>query len=256
MPLVKTEGVILQQRPFSESSKILVVYTRDSGRVSLLFKGGRKGSKKFPGGLETLNRVNLQYYYKQGRDLQNFKEFDLIEAYPNVRLDLPRTFTALSIAETILRTTVDEDQNSDVYIDLIAALTALNHSDRHPWALRWKSLLGLCRGVGFALNLEDCSRCGSKNAMIGFDLAAGGFICSDHSPNGPDITEASGEIWGILRFLSSCTYGAANRIVVSPKVGRRIEALFDAYFHYHVPGLKSFESWRKLPELYWEDDGI
>lgn len=251
MPLIKTEGVVLQQRPFSETSKILVAYTKDRGRVSLLFKGGRKGAKKFPGGLETLNRVGLQYYYKSGRDLQNFKSFDLIKAYPNVRLNLASTFTALSIVETILRTTADEDENSELYIELITVLGVLDHSERHPWALRWKCLLGICRSLGFGVNLECCNCCGSKAAMVGFDLTAGGFICKAHQLNESNMMETSGEVWGILRFLGSCPYDAATRVAVPPNVGCQIETLFNGYFKYHIPGLKSFESWRKLPSLYW-----
>jgi len=80
MALIETEGVILQTRPYSESSKILVIFTRAEGKISLLVKGGRKGTKKFPGGLETLNRVSLSYYHKSTRDLQNFKSFDLINS--------------------------------------------------------------------------------------------------------------------------------------------------------------------------------
>lgn len=245
---------MLQQRPFSETSKILVFYTKDRGRVSLLFKGGRKGSKKFPGGLETLNRVDLQYYYKSGRDLQNFKSFDLIEPYPNVRLDLARTFSALSIAETILRTTADEDENHNLYLELITVLSVLDAMERHPWALRWKCLLGICRSLGFGMNLENCSRCGSKAAMICFDLAAGGFICRAHQLDESTMMETSGEAWGILRFLSTCPYDAATRVAVPPNIGRQIEALFNTYFKYHIPGLKDFESWKKLPALYWGND--
>jgi len=85
MPLVKTEGIVLQTRKYSETSKILTAFTKDQGRVSLLFKGGRKGTKKFPGGLETLNRVEMQYYQKGGRELQTFKSFDLIESYQGLR---------------------------------------------------------------------------------------------------------------------------------------------------------------------------
>ncbi|MBU1880960.1 hypothetical protein KKA08_02925, partial [bacterium] len=73
-------------------------------------------------------------------------------------------------------------------------------------------------------------------------------------PNHPSVMQATGEIWGILRFLSRCTYEAAVRIAVSQKVGRRIETLFLNHFRYHVPGLKRFESWGKLPEIYWSNE--
>ncbi len=254
MPLVKTEGVVLQQRPFSETSKILVIFTRDNGRVSLLFKGGRKGSKKFPGGLETLNRVGFQYYHRDGRELQNFRSFDLIESYPNLRSDLKRTYTGLSIAETILRTTAPEDSSSDLFYNMTTALDRLDSEERHPWDIRWKCLLEISQNLGFGMGLEGCSLCGSRTEIIGFDLANGGFICKNHQIDRAQVIPTSGEIWGVLRFLAACPYDVATRMTVTSTTGRQIEALFLQYYIYHIPGLKSFESWKKLPGLYWEEN--
>jgi DNA repair protein RecO (recombination protein O) len=132
MPLLQTEAIILYNRKFSETSKIISLYTKDRGRVSLLVKGGRKGSKKFPGGLETLNRVELQYYYKGGRELQNFKSCDLLDSYQALRKDLALTYTALSLAETLERTTLPEDANADLYSVSVRAMAALNKN--HPLA--------------------------------------------------------------------------------------------------------------------------
>lgn len=251
MALVKTEGVILQSRPFSESSKILAVFTRDAGRVSVLVKGGRKGAKKFPGGLETLNRVELQYYHRDGRDLQNFKSFDLIESYQNVRGDLRRTYTALSIAETVLRTTASEDSDPDLYWSLIAVLATLDNQEQRPWAVRWKGLLDICRSLGFGLALDGCSQCGDRGSVVGFDLAAGGFVGEVHQTEQMSIIPSSGEIWGILRFLNQCPHEVTTRVAVSSVTGRQIEALFLQYFKYHIPALKKFESWQKLMDIYW-----
>lgn len=256
MALVKTEGVILQSRPFSESSKILALFTLDAGRVSLLVKGGRKGTKKFPGGLETLNRVELQYYYRGGRELQNFKSSDLLESYSGLRNDLPRTYTALSLAEMVLRATAPDDPNPDLYQTLTTVLSTLNIQEQHPWAIRWKGLLDICRNLGFGMTLDGCSRCGGREAMAGFDLTMGGFICKLHPKEEPNIIKTSGEIWGTLRFLNRCPYEAAARIAVHPAAGRGIEALFTRYFNYHIPTLKQFESWKRLPAVYWGEEEV
>ena len=91
--------------------------------------------------------------------------------------------------------------------------------------------------------------------MINFDLAAGGFVCDKHREEGPNPVPVSGEIWGILRFLSHCPPEAAARIAVGRIAGLKIEALFYQYFKYHVPGLKNLESWKKLPGIYWGEEG-
>ena len=255
MPLVKTEGIVLQTRKYSETSKILTAFTKDQGRVSLLFKGGRKGTKKFPGGLETLNRVEMQYYQKGGRELQTFKSFDLIESYQGLRSDLKRTFTALSLAEIILKATAAEDANPGLFQSLTETLDALNVQEENPWAARWKGLLEVSRSLGFAMSLEGCCRCGGRGRMVNFDLSVGGFVCEKHKDMGSNLISTSGEIWGILRFLNHCPRESATRISVGRTTGLKIEALFFQYFKYHVPGLKNLESWNKLPGIYWGEEG-
>jgi DNA repair protein RecO (recombination protein O) len=251
MPLIQTEAVILQTRKFSETSKIISAYSRDRGRLSILIKGGRKGTKKFPGGVETLNRVELQYYDKSGRDLQNFKAADLIASYPELRKDLKRTYTALSLAETVQRCTFPEDPHPDLFQVLTETLAALEQVETAPWTIRWNGLLRLCRTLGFGMNLKDCRGCGSKGPMRGFDLESGGFICGNCQAKKSQLLHMGGEIWGVLRFLDSCPLEVSPRMSVTPPVGRRLEVLFLLYFKYHMPGLQTLESWKMLPTLYW-----
>jgi DNA repair protein RecO (recombination protein O) len=251
MPLVSTEAVILQTRKFSETSKIVSAFSQDKGRISVLIKGGRKGSRKFPGGMETLNRVELQYYYKSGRELQNFKSADLIASYLELRKDLQRTYSALSLAETVQRCTFPEDANTNLFQVLIEALAALDQIETAPWTIRWNSLLRLCRALGFGMNLQDCRTCGSKGPMRGFDLESGSFICGKCKVGKQQLLHLSGEIWGALRFLDTCPLEVSPRLSVNPTVGKRIEILFLLYFKYQVPGLQVLESWKMLPSIYW-----
>jgi DNA repair protein RecO (recombination protein O) len=251
MPLIQTEAVILQTRKFSETSKIVSAYSRDRGRLSILIKGGRKGSKKFPGGVETLNRVELQFYHKSGRDLQNFKAADLVASYPELRKDLKRTYTALSLAETVQRCTFPEDPHPDLFQVLTESLAVLEEIETAPWTIRWNSLLRLCRALGFGLNLKECLSCGSKGPMRGFDLESGGFICVACQAKKPQLLHVGGEVWGVLHFLEACPLEVSPRISVNSTAGRRIEVLFLQYFRYHMPGLQAMESWKMLPTLYW-----
>ena len=251
MPLIQAEAIILGSRKFSESSKIISVFTKDRGRVSLLVKGGRKGTKKFPGGLETLNRVEAQFYHKSGRELHNFRAADLIEAFSYLRKDLALTYTALSLAETVERTTLPEDANAGLFATLADSFSAMNRTSIHPWTIRWRGLLGICRALGFGMSLNGCQSCSRKGTMKGFNLARGGFICSACYKPDADMVMLPGEIWGILRFLNSCPADAAVRLKVAPPIGRRLEAFFLAYFRFHVPSLRGFGTWKVLPQSYW-----
>jgi len=128
--------------------------------------------------LETLNRIEMHYYHKGGRELQNFKAADLVDAYPNLRKDLSLIYTALSLAETVERTTLPDDANPGLFDTLAESSSALNRIGLHPWTIRWRGLLGICRALGFGLTLEGCVSCGKKKPMRAFSLVRGGFVCA------------------------------------------------------------------------------
>ncbi len=251
MPLIQTDALILQTRKFSETSKIIIIFSQDKGRLGILVKGGRKGTKKFPGGLETLNRVELQFYYRPGRELQNYQSADLISAYPGWRHDLQRTYTALSLAETVLYCTLPEDANPNLFNVMVEAFTALEFCETRPWTIRWHALLATCRTLGFELNVESCLGCGSVTSLVVFDLDKGGFLCKACRGRAAQSLPTSGEVWGVLRFLSHCPIGVASRLNVTPEAGRAIEKLFLRYLKHHLPSLKTLESWKALAKMYW-----
>jgi recombinational DNA repair protein (RecF pathway) len=114
----------------------------------------------------------------------------------------------------------------------------------------------MCDALGFGMSLDACRRCGEKKPMKGFSLASGGFLCADCFKPEAGTLALSGEIWGALRFLSTCPPEAAVRLVVPAHIGRRIEALFLMYFKYHVPGLRGFTTWRALPQAYWGEKAV
>ncbi len=47
MPLQKTDGLILRSIPLGETSKILTIYSKDFGKVSIIAKGARSARSRY-----------------------------------------------------------------------------------------------------------------------------------------------------------------------------------------------------------------
>ncbi|MFH1792345.1 MAG: DNA repair protein RecO, partial [Patescibacteria group bacterium] len=54
-----TEAIILATKDYSEADRILVVYTKDFGKLSLIAKGVRKTTSKKRGHLEIFNYLKF-----------------------------------------------------------------------------------------------------------------------------------------------------------------------------------------------------
>ena len=65
MKIVKTEGIIVGETNYSESSKILKVLTKDYGLISVMSKGCRNIKSKLRGVSNKLTYGTFNFYYKE-----------------------------------------------------------------------------------------------------------------------------------------------------------------------------------------------
>ena len=80
MSVVSTPAVLLRSFNYSETSRVLRLYTKDLGLVSVMAKGVRRRGARGHGALDTFSRGELTAYVRPTRDLQTFKEFAVEEA--------------------------------------------------------------------------------------------------------------------------------------------------------------------------------
>ena len=83
MEIIKTEGIIIGETNYSESSKILKVLTKDYGLVSIMSKGCRNLKSKLRGVSSKLIFANFQFYYKPNGNSQDAGAYDMLKKFAN-----------------------------------------------------------------------------------------------------------------------------------------------------------------------------
>src|SRR2546428_7756816 len=76
MALVTASAVVLRTYPYSETSKIVRLATRDLGVQSAIAKGVLRPRSRFAAGLELLSEGMAQLYHRETRELQTLAAFD------------------------------------------------------------------------------------------------------------------------------------------------------------------------------------
>ncbi|KKS78414.1 MAG: repair protein RecO protein [Candidatus Woesebacteria bacterium GW2011_GWB1_43_14] len=140
-----SDGVVLASRDYSEADKILVVLSKDFGRVSLIAKGVKKLKSRKRGHVEIFNHIKFQA--ARGKSLDIITEAEIINAFSRVRKNLVKTSVAYYFAEVIGRTTRDHERNEVLYGHLLDSLTKLQKSEnlkelRRDFAVRALEILG------------------------------------------------------------------------------------------------------------------
>src|SRR4030043_1374098 len=92
-----SEGVVLARRNFGEADRILVLYTKNFGKVSLIAKGIRRPKSKKRGHVEIFNIIKFQAVHGRGLDL--ITEAEVIEDFAEIRKNLRRISLAYYLME-------------------------------------------------------------------------------------------------------------------------------------------------------------
>jgi DNA repair protein RecO (recombination protein O) len=180
MPLLTAECIVLQAFPYSETSKILRLFTRDHGVISAIARGALRPKSQYGGMLEPFTEGIAHVYVKHGRELQNLSGFELTRSRQALGRDLLRFGGASLLAEIVLRT-ASEEPEPGLYDPFCAAL----HNVEIATADELESVLlaeiwSLVGRLGFAPSLESCVHCSrtlEADEDATFDYAAGGVRC-------------------------------------------------------------------------------
>ncbi len=175
---IRTEGIVLRRRDFGESDRILVLFTRKLGRVSVIAKGARKPSSKISGHLELFMRSS--FLISRGRNLHILSQAEVVEDYEPLRKNLSGIGIGSYVIELVDAVTYEEGSNLKLYNLLISTLDSLSAGQDPDIIIRYYEI-HLLDLVGFRPELFVCVECGKKiieqDQFISGEL--GGAICPE-----------------------------------------------------------------------------
>lgn len=195
MPIHETEAIVLRRYPLSESDRIIVFFTKGQGKLRAVGHGVKKPKSRLAGCLEPLNHVRLEYYAKEGADLAQIRQCEIIHAYLGKNPSLKRIYAFTYFTE-LAHEFVQENQANVVLFRLFLAVASAGEQMGvnqalvryfEFWSLKLNGLLpnfGHCsicdkclKEVGFFAWIEEgegrCQECaGNKGLHVRSDAAA------------------------------------------------------------------------------------
>jgi DNA repair protein RecO (recombination protein O) len=236
--LVTTRALVLQAFPYSETSKILRLYTLDQGLRSVIAKGAQRPKSRYGGLLEPFTEGTATFYLKEGRDLHTLSGFDLLRSRQALGRTLAGFAGASLLAELALRFTTEEPHPA-FYETLAAAWDSIAAVGEGEEALR-AALTGawtLVSLLGFEPQTDVCVVCERPLVPIEpvrFDTLAGGVACTRCRPAGRVVDAASrAELSRMVRGF------APEAPLANPGLHR---ALLRAFLETHISEERPFRS--------------
>ncbi len=141
-----SEGIILGRKNYGEADRILVVYSEDKGKLSLLAKGIRRPKSRKRGHLEIFTRIRFQAV--SGRGLGIITEVEAIDDYESIRQSIKKVSLAYYFVEVLGKAIHEGEANPEVYSLLAISMEKLKTAKKLK-ELRMEFVVNLLKLLGY-----------------------------------------------------------------------------------------------------------
>ncbi|PJB14554.1 MAG: DNA repair protein RecO [Flavobacteriales bacterium CG_4_9_14_3_um_filter_32_8] len=175
--LYTTKGIVIHHFKYAEKSVIAKIYTEKFGLLSFILNGVRNAkSKNKAVYLQSLSLVEINFFYKEKKGLQQVKDIRLTIPYATIPFNINKSTIAFFIAEILYKSIKEEESNVKLFDFLYHAFQFLDLQDTNYSNFHLVFLAQFCKKLGFFPQTSNLS----SNANLHFALQDGCFV--NHQP--------------------------------------------------------------------------
>ncbi len=188
---MKTEGIVLRETKYGEQDKMLTVFTKDWGTVSVSARGVRGGKRRCTGaGLFCYSRFVLF----EGRNVYQLNECELIRSFHRISEDL----LTMSCGAYLCEITSGEQLENESLMKLLLNALAMLEAKKPVWQVKGVFELRAAAEMGFSPSLFHCVHCGKDHSFQRFSFQSGGVVCDEC---GETETKLSTSVLRAMQFI-------------------------------------------------------
>jgi DNA repair protein RecO (recombination protein O) len=192
MTLVSTEALVLRGYRLGETSKVVVLLTRERGKLRAVARGARGGRPRYQSALEPLSEVRVSLYGRQGAELLRLGQAELVHSAFRAGTRSLDAGLLLSATVELLDAFCPEGEADERVYRLALAVVHATELGASPALLGRYLEAWLLKLQGLYPSLERCASCSGALGAGGlaYHRAAHGFVCQACGPaSGPDLPE-------------------------------------------------------------------
>ncbi len=251
---VKTEGIIIADKPWREADRLYSILTKDFGKLEVLGRGAAKIKAKLSPHLEPFSLLKLELI--KGRAGWSIIGVEKLAAYPDLRQELSKRILALTLAgviDQVTRTESGEPELYEIWREWLGFLnrTSVGGPTRQTFILGG-FLMKLLTTLGYSIELTRCLSCQASlhPLAIRWHEGRGGLICTSCLLTNANAVQGSkpleAEIYSLLLLSQKSTYTDWLKPSLEAKHVTDFTLCVHDLWRYHVPGYLNQEYWQGI----------
>lgn len=239
--ITKTRGIVLRSVRFGESSLIVDVLTKSSGRVSFMVHIPKTSKGKIKKQyFQPMTLLDFEYDFRQRSNLQHIKDVRVSLPYSSIPIDPAKSCISLFLSEFIYYATRNEQENPTLFTYISTSLEWLDNAYEDFANFHLVFMMRLGKFLGFHPFLEDFT------PGCFFDLRNGCFTLS--MPLHTDFLNAAdaGHLYNLMRM----NFDTMKLFKLSHDDRNRITEIVLRYYKLHLPNMPELQSFDILREVF------
>ena len=184
MPPIISDALVLRTYKLGESSKVVVLLTRDRGKVRAVARGARGARPRYQSALEPLSEVRVSLHGRQGADLFRLGQCELVRSAFRAGERGLEAALALGYFAELLDAFAQEGEAEDAVYRLALAVIGAAEGGTSVVILARYLEAWLLRLHGIYPPLDRCGACATvlPEGDLGYHRTAHGFVCGSCGP--------------------------------------------------------------------------
>lgn len=228
--LYKVEGIVIRSMDYGEGNKIISLFTRETGKMSVMARGAKK-LKSRHSAITQLFTYGQYVVYKSGQ-MGTLNAGEIIDSHHKLRENLHAAAYSSYLAEMYDKLMGEMEPNAVMFEQLLAALKAIEENKEPAIILHIMEMKMLALS-GYSPELSHCVSCGTEEGDMVLSAGNGGVLCRACKGKDPHAVALSEASWKLLRLFQRVDLRRLGNVEVKQTTKAQLKqcmrALMDTY---------------------------
>lgn len=245
--LTDTEGIILRQIKTTGGRRMVLLFSRKYGKISVGTSLNEKGRGKSALAMRPFTYGRYELF--KNRDSYNLNSAEVLKSYYKIGEDVDKYLNSAYVLEFTDKLLVEEQPANGIFNLILDFFDAMETRKKKHETLVLAYQIKAIKILGIMPQLNSCCRCdasfypkeqGVKNPPMFFHIGDGGVICEncgrnmEISENDTLIYSADFGIVDILKYFSGNSLKNFENLALKGDIQKKLQGIIKHYVAYHL----------------------
>ena len=222
--ITKVEGIIVNETPYGESSKIIHLFTKTYGIIGIMCKGVKSMKSRLRALTMKFTYGFFYIYYKEDK-LSILKDVDVLDDFKIIKNDIV-LISYLNYLTELSTQVYKQSMEKEIYDFFLAGVKKIEEK-MNPLVITNILELKYLPYLGVGLELDSCILCGNKTNIVTIDADVGGYICNNCYKNQILVSDKTVKM---IRMYYYVEIDSISKLSISESIVREINFFINRYY--------------------------